>query len=201
MSNFFFDSLWPGLAVWTVLYISDYSLTLKCARLYKGGASEKIRLEGSYEITPFFQRDIDTLNPLSTRFLLMLLVNSFSLAGVWFLSRDSALPLYNFVLGAVVLSQLTIHVRHLRNLATFRGMTKPDAVGGRIEFSRKFSLSLSASELFVFSGLWFLVFVFTTSWFVLGGAVACLSIAVKHRRLMYQLASTATNQKPAPVVQ
>jgi hypothetical protein len=199
MSNFLFNSLWPGLVIWTVLYISDYSLTLKCARLYKTGASDKIAIEGSYEITPFFQRDIDTLKPVSRRFLFMLLVNAILLATVWLFTRQSASPLYNFVLGTLILSQLTIHVRHLRNLALFRGMINSDAVRGRIQYSRKFSLSMSASELFAFSGLWFLVFVFTTSWFALGGAVACLSIAVKHRRLMYQLASTATNQKPAPV--
>jgi hypothetical protein len=55
------DNLWSGLAVWTALYASDYSLTLACARMYRHGVGEKIVFEGSYELTPYFQPDIDAL--------------------------------------------------------------------------------------------------------------------------------------------
>ena len=53
--------LWPGLFVWSVLYVSDYALTLTCARLYRAGVSNKIAFEGSFEINPYFQADIDLL--------------------------------------------------------------------------------------------------------------------------------------------
>jgi hypothetical protein len=65
IDNYFFESLWPGLAFWAVLYISDYYLTLTCARLYQRGVREKIEFEGSYEITPYFQADIDSLRAIS----------------------------------------------------------------------------------------------------------------------------------------
>lgn len=200
MSTFFFDSLWPGLAIWTVLYISDYSLTLICARLYRTGVSDKIAIEGSYEITPFFQRDIDSLRLISPRFLLMLFVSGVLLSAVWLLMSQPDPTPYRFLLGAMILLQLTIHIRHLRNLATFRGIINSDAVRGRIEYSRQFTLKISASELFAFSGLFFLLFVFTPSWFILGGAVGCLSTAMKHWRLQ-RLASRAINPKPEPVAQ
>jgi len=67
MSNFFFDSFWPGAVAWSVLYVSDYVLTLTCARLYQMGAKEKIVFEGSYELTPFFQKDINSLRKISHR--------------------------------------------------------------------------------------------------------------------------------------
>jgi hypothetical protein len=44
-------------------------------------------------------------------------------------------------------------------------------------------LRMSSLEFFAFSGLFGVVFLFTGNWFVLGGAVSCLSLAGKHLRL------------------
>jgi hypothetical protein len=181
--SIFFSSVWPGLTVWILLYISDYALTITCARLYRGGVDEKLVLEGSYEITPFFQRDIDSLRLISPRFLAMLLVSTGLLATVWFLSVQSGPELYVFASGSLILLELTVHIRHLRNLFIFRAISKSDCVRGRIEYSRPFILQMSSNELFAFSGMFLLLFVFTQSWFVLGGAATCFSTAIKHRRL------------------
>ena len=75
MPELFLDRLWPGLIAWTVLYISDYSLTIMCARLYQAGANQKMAFEGSYEITPYYQRDINSLRRLSPRFFAALLLS------------------------------------------------------------------------------------------------------------------------------
>jgi len=187
--SIFFSSLWPGLTVWVLLYISDYALTITCARLYRGGVCEKLVLEGSYEITPFFQRDIDSLRRISPRFVAMLFVSAGLLAVVWFLSSQSVPELYVFASGSMILLQLTVHTRHLRNLFMFRAMSKSDCVRGRIEYSRPFILRMSSDELFIFSAMFLLLFVFTQSWFVLGGAASCLSTAIKHRRLVRETAS------------
>ena len=138
-------------------------------------------MEGSYEITPFFQRDIDSLRRISPRFLVMLFVTTFLLATVWYLTEQSAPELYVFLAGAMILLELTVHIRHLRNLLTFRAMSKPNCVRGRIEYSRSFILRMSSEELSIFSAFFVLLFVFTQSWFVLGGAATCLSTAIKHR--------------------
>jgi hypothetical protein len=187
----FFSSVWPGLTVWVLLYISDYALTITCARLYLGGVCEKIVLEGSYEITPFFQRDIDSLRLISPRFLAMLFVSTLLLAIVWVFSVQWVPELYVFASGSMILIELTVHIRHLRNLFMFRAIAKSDCVRGRIEYSRPFILQMSSNELFVFSGMYLLLFVFTQSWFVLGGATSCLSNAIKHRRLSRKASSKA----------
>ena len=49
------------------LFISDYVLTLACARLYRG--QDKIVFEGSYEITSTDQADVDALRKVSPRFV------------------------------------------------------------------------------------------------------------------------------------
>jgi hypothetical protein len=184
LPELFLEKLWPGLVVWTVLYISDYSLTIACARLYQAGARDKIAFEGSYEITPYYQQDINALRLVSPRFLAALLLMLVLLSLVWWLGTESlGSPMYSFALGALVLVELAVHVRHFRNLVLFRMLVGSDAIRGGIQYPRPLMLRMSSIEFFAFSGLFSVVFLFTGSWFVLGGAMACLSVAVKHWRL------------------
>lgn len=152
---------------------------------------EKIAFEGSYELTPIFQKDINSLRRFSPRFLAMLLISSGLLAFVWFLSAQSVPEMFVFASGALILLELTVHTRHLRNLFTFRAILNSDCVRGRIEYSRAFVLRMSANELFIFSAMFMLLFVFTQNWFILGGAATCFSTALKHRRLAKKESSKA----------
>ena len=190
MPQLFLQNFWPWLAIWAVLYISDYTLTLTCARLYQRGVRNKIAFEGSFEITPYYQRDIDSLRAMSPRFIFALLVSSVWVVVLWQLSGRSAPEMYSFFLGALILVELAIHMRHFRNLLLFRA-ARGDAIRGRIEYSRGVVLRLSSLELLEFSGLFFVLFAFTHSWFVLGGAVGCLLLAGKHWRLARKHASVA----------
>lgn len=191
MSNVFLNSLWPGLSVFTVLYVCDYALTITSARLYRSGASEKIVFEGSYEITPLFQKDVDSLRLVSPRFLAALALSGGLLAGSWLLSAQSQPEWYEFVLGVMILVQLSIHTRHLRNLFLFRAINKTGEVRGRIEYSRGLLLRMSSAEALIFSVLYLILFAFTLSWFILGGAIGCLSMAAKHRSLSRKCLTSA----------
>ena len=172
-------NFWIGLAVWIALYISDYSLTLTCARLYQAGASRKFGFEGSYEITPIFQKDIDSLRRISPRFVTILVVTSLVLALTW-LALGTVFPeLPVFLLGMLVSVQLSIHMRHFRNLHLFRAATR-DEVQGRIAYPRAVMLRISSYEMIAFAGMFLVLYAFTLSWFVLGGVLGCLSVASKH---------------------
>ncbi|MGC2530032.1 MAG: hypothetical protein WA639_19970 [Candidatus Acidiferrum sp.] len=185
----FFSSLWLGLTIWSLLYVSDYAFTIVCARLYRSGVNEKIVFEGSFELNPVFQRDIDSLRLISPRFLLMLLITGLLLTLMWLLDQQSAPQFYEFVLGCMILLELAIHVRHMRNLFMFRMFVKSDCVRGRIEYSRPLILKMSSYELFIFSGLFLMLFVFTPSWFLLGGVSSCCLTAIKHRALARRASS------------
>jgi hypothetical protein len=191
LSNVFLNSLWPGLSVFIVLYVCDYALTITSARLYRSGASEKIVFEGSYEITPLFQKDVDSLRLVSPRFLAALALSGGLLAGSWLLSAQSQPEWYEFVLGVMILVQLSIHTRHLRNLFLFRTINKTGEVRGRIEYSRGLLLRMSSAEALIFSVLYLILFAFTLSWFILGGAIGCLSVAAKHRSLSRKCLASA----------
>ena len=174
------------MIIWSLLYISDYTLTLACARLYR--RQETITFEGSYEITPFYQRDIDSLRVISPRFVFMLLLILGMLSFLWVLNEGSPAPeLWQFVLGALIGVQLAVHLRHLRNLFLFRSIRDTNFIRGRIEYSRHVILRASSWECFAFSGLFLMLFIFTGSWFVLGAFVASFSLGLRHRRLAGRL--------------
>jgi hypothetical protein len=194
------NNLWPALVAWAILYCSDYSLTIASARLYQAGARDKVALEGSYEITPYYQRDVDALRLVSPRFLVALLLSLIWLTALWWVAMASWPPLYSFGLGLLILGELAIHMRHFRNLLLFRAIIRTDEVRGRIEYARGLMLRMSSFEFLAFSGLFTVLFLFTGSAFVLGGVAACLSIAGKHWRLARKHVSPPSHitQEPTP---
>ena len=138
--------------------------------LYQRGVREKIEFEGSYEITPYFQADIDSLRAISPRFIAALLWTEAWLAATWWFSWQSTIALYQMVFGAMVSVELAVHVRHFRNLFLFRAISGSDAAKGRIQYSRHLSLRMSATELYGFAALFLVISVFTQNWFTVGGA-------------------------------
>ena len=181
----FYASPIPGLLIWAVLYTSDLMFTMACARLYQRGARDVVRFEGSYEITPYYQNDVDHLRLFSPRFLAALALTLILQGLIWYLTlRVLVLPhVYLFALGAMVLVELTIHVRHVRNLFLFRSLVAGEGIAGHIEYPRPIMLRLSSIEILSFAMLYLILYIVTESWFLLGGATACVSLAINHRQL------------------
>jgi len=195
----FLDNLWPGLVAWSILYCSDYGLTIACARLYQAGARERIAFEGSYEITPYYQRDVNSLRLVSPRFVIALVLSLIWLSAMWWSATTASWPvMYSWALGAIVGIELAIHMRHFRNLFLFRAIVGTDQVRGRIEYARVLMLRASSFELLAFSGLFTVLVLFTRSSFAVGGAVSCLMVAVNHWMLARKQASRPLNPPPHP---
>jgi len=185
------------MLVWSLFYISDYALTLKCARLY--AAQQTIRFEGSYELTPYFQRDIDSLRVVSPRFLFALLLTLGMLGFLWLLNKQSSAPfLWQFILGCLICVQLAVHTRHLRSLFLFRSINSTNFVQGRIEYARSLSLRMSSWECFGFSGFFLVLFAFTRSWFILGGVVQCFAVGINTPQAREQISDKARRTYSIP---
>jgi hypothetical protein len=183
-TDIIWQSPWPGAIAWSLIYITDYSLTLSCARMYQGTANQTFVLEGSYELNPVFEADIDSLKSWSPRFIAALIASVALLISIWWLSSVSEPGLYRFALGSMICMELAIHTRHLRNLFLFRAIvSRSDLVRGRIEYARLLSLRMSSNEMLSFSAVFGILCIFTPSWFLLGGATACLCLSVNHRKL------------------
>lgn len=176
-------SAWAAPIVWAVLYCSDYFMTITCARMY--GKQDKVRFQGSYEITPIFQADVNALRRVSPRFLTILLASTIYVLFLGMMLQATEFhALYLFAVGALILIQLTVHVRHFRNWFLFRSALAGHGLTGRLEYGRDVVLRASAFELGEFALLYALIFVMTPAGpFVLGGAVACAFLSLTHYRL------------------
>src|SRR5262249_32920281 len=152
-------------------------------RLYQAGAREKVVFEGSLEITPFFQRDIDALRRVSPRFLFVLVAGFTGICVTGSAAAEASPAPFTFLLGMGILLQLMVHTRHVRGYVAFRAMST-DAIRGRIEYSRPYLLKQSSIEIATFAVLYAVVFLFTDSLFVLGGAFGCAVVAIQHWFLM-----------------
>lgn len=196
MPEYFFQHWWACAAVWAALFIADYAMTIRCARLYRSGVNEKFVFEGSFELTPMYQKDIDELRTISPRFLAMLVLNATLLVMLWALMAVENPGVYSFFAGAMIGTQMAVHIRHLRNYVTFR-MAAADAVRGRIEYSRPVILKSSAAELMATAVMFGVLGAMTMSWFPAGAAFGTAAAAWKHYRLARKASRTATDQTSA----
>src|SRR4029434_7448157 len=174
------DTLWPGVLLWVVLYISDYWCTLTCARMYRGGVQHVVAFEGSYELTPYYQKDVDALRRMSPRFVVTLVASVSVLVALWTVSRQEAASAYAFGLGALVLVEAAVHVRHVRNLYIFRRILAHGGVSGRIEYARSFALGLSGLELLGFAFAYLAAWLAEPNAFLAGGGFGCRSLGAQH---------------------
>lgn len=173
-----------SLAVWVVLYASDYYLTLWGAHLYKDVASNFIDYGGSYELEQIFRKDVDALRRLSPEFVYRLFLSSaLLLAFWWYTVRFIQLPEFFLVLlGALMLVEGVVFTRHISNILLFRAMKTPGAVEGRIKYARWLTERLSIQQILAFAAFFAFCFLMSAKVFFLGGTLGCLATAGRHMR-------------------
>jgi hypothetical protein len=175
--NLFLDNVWLAIGLFALLYVMDYVFTLKAARMYQEGANRHFVFPGGIELNPYFKEDIAKLRRFSFRFFLML----FFVGGVLLITRSFDEPeVFAMVWGFFIWMQIANHFRHIRNLMVFHYARTSTAVSGQIQYQHWLSLRLSALDMFSFAGLFLVLFLFWGSWFVLGGVISCLSLALRH---------------------
>lgn len=182
---------WSGVFVWIILYVSDYYLTIYSARGFR--EIGHFQFEGSMELTPQFQNDVDNLRPVSKRHISWLIASSLIILIVWWITRLSVYLwwTYSLYLGMFLLLEVAVHLRHLRNVAIIREIRTNGGVEGQIRYKQWFSYRNSAHELYVTATFFLLVSLLTYSLFFFGGALACYGTAFRHARLAKKTKSTA----------
>jgi len=174
---------WIGIVLWIILYTSDYYLTIYSARGFR--EIGHFRFEGSFELTPQYQKDIDALKPISIRHIILLILYSLIILVIWWafvylLGLPWAYLLY---LGMFLLLEVAVHLRHLRNVFLIREIRKSGGVEGQITYQKWFSYRVSAFELYLYFGLFLIVAALASSPFFLGGAIMCFGTGFNHNRL------------------
>ncbi|HLO32826.1 MAG TPA: hypothetical protein VK249_27020 [Anaerolineales bacterium] len=195
MEDWLATSPWYGVVLWIILYTSDYYLTIYSARGFREVGH--FQFEGSFELTPQFQKDIDALKPVSRRHIIWLIVCSLLIAVIWWLTRITVFLqwAYLFYLGMFLLIEVAVHLRHLRNIALIREIRKNGGVEGQIAYRKWFTYRISASEFYAFAALFLIVAGLTYSLFFLGGATMCFGTGLKHSRLASKQMSKQANEQ------
>ncbi len=180
--TFILHHSWILVMIWFLTYLSDYYLTILSSKLYQAYLKDHILFEGSLELTPVFQQDVDKLRLVSSAFLVRLFLSSLLLLLIWFLAVIYlGIPqLFYFGFGAIFLREVPVHLRHIRNLGLFYYSKLEGGLQGRLEYARWLTLKLSAVEIASFALLFAAFSILLESWFFFGGAVACLMLSVQH---------------------
>src|SRR5262245_44241399 len=101
---FQFDNLPLAIALWIILYSCDYYLTLHGNKLRTTYAKAHAGLDESYELNPYYQRDIDSNKRVSGRFFFMLLLFVGWLVFVYYGAQLTKLPeAFSIAVGYLVL--------------------------------------------------------------------------------------------------
>jgi hypothetical protein len=186
------QSPWVGAALAGLLYSSDYVLTLISARLYETRGKERVLFEGSFELNPILQKDVDSGRWFSWKWLLGVGTVCLLFPVLWSLCRQVGWQeVYLFVLGGMLFLQLALHSRHLRNLFLFSTAFGEDGIRGRIEYPRWVMLATSAFEFLTFAGVLGIASLVSGSVMLMGGAAFCLLIAAKHYALRRRVRATS----------
>src|SRR5688572_5770625 len=176
-------SPWTGIILWMILYASDYYLTIYSARGFR--EIGHFQFEGSFELTPQYQKDIDALKPVSRLHIILLAFYSLLIVLTWWFTQYFVYIhwAYLLYLGMFLLLEVAVHFRHLRNVTLIREIRKDGGVEGQVFHRKWFSYRISAFEFYMFSVLFLMVAALTYSLFFLGGAIMCFGTGVKHNRL------------------
>ena len=176
-------SLW--LLIWSLVYIGDYGLTILSAGLYQR-VKHVIEYEGSFELTPQFQEDINALRLISPRFILALMLSWMLLVIGWLaftIWLDIAV-FFAMLYGAVMVREGVIYLRHMRNLSLFRALDKGSGgLEGHLRYERWLIYQSSAKELWNAGILFLLLAVWVNSFFLLGGTISLVVTGLQHWRL------------------
>lgn len=176
------DNIWWVLVGWVLVYLGDYLLTLLGATLYSSDAQDHIVYEGSYELTPAFQKDVNALRWVNPRFFVFALLSSLLIYLIWWLDRQflGILIFFPLAMGALFLREAAVYIRHFRNISLFGNIRRGKALEGQVKYRRWLVLRNSAVELFSFAFFYLLIFFLDSSWFFLGGTLACLVTGFQH---------------------
>ncbi len=183
MENLFVNNVWPTLALGVIAYTAGYFLGVLEIYLYQIGANEHIVFEGGYELAPQFLESIARRRFLTPRFLIALPILAVAIWAVWdiVVQQYKRPEVFLFLLGGLALLEAAVSIQYLRNIVLFQHARNSAGVRGQVEYSKRLVHTLFFIELYSFAGLYLLMFLWTGSWFFMGGSLACFVTASRRR--------------------
>jgi hypothetical protein len=173
-----------GLVVAT--FFADYSLTHLGARL-SDGARDRWSVEGSYEMNPAWEGQIDSGRWFGWRVLAVPALLAIALAAVRLLADFEGYWLvpgfFGLAAGTMLLLQAPVLMVHGANLLSFHDLADPTALEGGVRYSRWYVYRQAALLIGSFGVMWLVLWLPSQQLFFLGGAASCLTFAYRMARL------------------
>src|SRR5678815_780469 len=168
--------------LWLLAYLGDLFLTHWGASLRRKGKGASLSFDGSYELTPELQKDVD-----KGRIAPRLLVSIAFWAGLLgvisqFIANDSVRSVYFLFLGGLLLVEIPVYLRHVRSLS-WVFITRGIAGLPSATFPRHIAYRHSGIELLAFAMLFLAAGSVIGSLLLFGGAASCAVVGMKHLRL------------------
>jgi len=177
IESYLLNHPWLPASLWAVLYTSDYYLTIWGARLHR--RQGVYRVEGSYELTPEYQEDIDKERLISTTFVMWLIAGAVILLATGYLPGSRYV--YGMFVGWFLVVEIGVHMRHTNNIAYYRRLAGSDpGISGQITLTKAFSYRHSAQELAGLSLFTLMAFALTNSPILLGGGLSLAYQSAHH---------------------
>ncbi len=187
-----FNSLPVAIVLWLIVYLADYYLTIYGRRLWLKNAKDYLVFAGSYELNPYYQKDVDANRLFSRRFIFMLVYGVVWMLVMWGATQYMNIPqVFPAAMGFLLLVEVVILSSHVQNIRLFKAAAVTDAIQGQIAYARWVSMDGTAWK-FGYWGLVFLMFAIVMgNWFFAGGAVACLYYFLRYRRYSMRMRQQA----------
>lgn len=195
--SFLLSSPWAAIAIWIVLYVGDYYLTIWGATLYGKGAKQHIEFEASYELTPQFQKDINHLRVVSPRFLGYVVLSVAIVFALQFVANrwPEWRAMFLLAYGGLVFRQIAVLVRHARNIALFRRLKDHTGIEGHVRYRQWLTLEMSWIELLFMALLLLAAAGVAGKLMLYGGAFALFVTGLEHRKLSRKKKSELTKDE------
>jgi hypothetical protein len=174
---------WYAAGLVIATYVLGYIVALYEARLYYAGARERIVYREGYPLAREYADTWQRGRPASWRFLALLLVLAMAipLVGQVAAQRFSRPELFMAIVGGLVLVDAAESLEHLRTITLFRQVLGGVSVGGKLELSRRATLTVRYVEWYSLAALFLLIALVAGSWFCVGGALGCVVAAQRLR--------------------
>lgn len=179
LESIFQSRIWTGPLLAVILYILEYALSARDLFLYNRGGKDLIKIEGYQLIVANYLKPDGSIRWLHPRLIGILAVIIIGLPAAWWsLTGKQDLPqVYLLLLGGICLHACLNILDELRMISLWRDGVK-GGLEGELKVSRRLMISTSYISLYGFAALFLLLFLFTGSWFILGGLAACFVMAM-----------------------
>ena len=180
MLDFLNEHWWLAILLVDLAMIFDFVLTVIGNRAYQKHASSFVTYQNGYELNPKQEKEIASNRWLNPKLVKNIIILSLYLALIGFFGGK--LPLvgwfFEFMVGGILLSRITIILNHLSNLLFFADTRKEGAVEGHLRYSYWIGQRRAAWSHFSNTTLFLIMAALSARAFFWGGAAVCLMIGL-----------------------